>query len=765
MKLLLISFAIAVQAQAAVAEELSLVPPGAPFTASGDLSAQMVAGIDRYLDRATADSVASRSQFWKRDFTSSEAYARSVAPNRERLRRMLGVVDARVNPVRMEYVSGPDQSAVLVESRTAQAYAVRWTVLDGVTAEGLMFVPKKEPIARMVLLPDADETPEKLALFALRAAEGRCEVLMPTLIDRQCTWSGNPKIVMTDQTHREWVWRPAYELGRHVIGFEVQKVMAAVDWLTTRGPQPVAVAGHGEGGSIALYAGALDDRIAAVLVDGYFQPRETLWSEPIYRNVWGLLREFGDAEIASLIAPRPLVIENGKETLEEDLPPPEAARRKCAAPGQIQLPESASIRQEVERARKLCTSPDGSVMGEIELITGTPEVGVQFQSEETVQTLLRTLGVKWDPPPLAEDASTAQGRKGDAPSLRQQRQVAELIEHCQRMARQSEAARAEYWKTAVPKNAAEWPEATRQLRDQCWNDVIGRLPDPSLPPNPRVRKMEERPEYVMSEVMLDVWPDVFAWGYLLVPKDIKRGERRPVVVCQHGLEGLPSSVIEEDEKSNDWRYYRAFARQLAARGFICFCPHNPYRGAFRPLGRKAHPLGLSLFSFILGQHQRELEWLASLPFVDAKRIGFYGLSYGGVSAVRLPALLDGYACSICSAAFNDWPRKITSTDFRSAYVFTGEYDIFSFNLANTFSNAELAALIAPRPFMVERGHDDGVAPDEWVAYEYAKVRRLYAKLGIPDRTEIEFFSGGHVIHGQGTFEFLHRHLNWPAPAK
>jgi len=63
--------------------------------------------------------------------------------------------------------------------------------------------------------------------------------------------------------------------------------------------------------------------------------------------------------------------------------------------------------------------------------------------------------------------------------------------------------------------------------------------------------------------------------------------------------------------------------------------------------------------------------------------------------------------------------------------------------------------------MVERGHDDGVAPDEWVAYEYAKVRRLYVQLGIGDRTEIEFFNGPHQIHGVGTFEFLHRHLNWP----
>jgi hypothetical protein len=45
------------------------------------------------------------------------------------------------------------------------------------------------------------------------------------------------------------------------------------------------------------------------------------------------------------------------------------------------------------------------------------------------------------------------------------------------------------------------------------------------------------------------------------------------------------------------------------------------------------------------------------------------------------------------------------------------------------------------------------------------VKRLYDKLLIPERTEIEYFDGPHMIHGVGTFKFLHRHLNWPEPKK
>jgi hypothetical protein len=288
--------------------------------------------------------------------------------------------------------------------------------------------------------------------------------------------------------------------------------------------------------------------------------------------------------------------------------------------------------------------------------------------------------------------------------------------------------------------------------------VLGKLDEPLLPPNPRSRRIYDREKWVGYEVVLEVYPGVFAWGVLLVPKDIKPGEKRPVVVCQHGRNGLPKDVIEGDKPS-----YHDFAARLAERGFITFAPHNPYRGEdrYRFLSRKANTVKASLFSFILAQHTQILNWLEKLPQVDPKRIAFYGLSYGGETAVRVPPLLERYCLSICSADFNDWSRKVASTDSKYSFMFTIEWEMPYFNMGSTFNYAEMAALMVPRPFMVERGHDDGVAPDEWVAGEYAKVRRLYDHLGIGDRTAIEFFSGGHTINGRGTFDFLHQHLSWP----
>ena len=67
-------------------------------------------------------------------------------------------------------------------------------------------------------------------------------------------------------------------------------------------------------------------------------------------------------------------------------------------------------------------------------------------------------------------------------------------------------------------------------------------------------------------------------------------------------------------------------------------------------------------------------------------------------------------------------------------MYTIEWEMPYFNMGSTFDYAEMAYLMIPRPFMVERGHHDRVGRDQWVASEYAKVRWLYAQLGLADRT-------------------------------
>ncbi|MBL8795392.1 MAG: hypothetical protein JNM56_15920 [Planctomycetia bacterium] len=745
------------------------LPNTKPLQAEGDLAARMVAGIDKYLMRELAASVEKRKQYWKPDYSSAENYSKSVQPNRERLKKIIGAVDARL-PVEMHYVATTDTPALVAETERYKVYAVRWPVFEGVDGEGLLLEPKDKAIANVVAIPDADQTPEMLvglaegmpkdAQFARRLAENGCRVIVPVLIDRQDTWSGNPRIRMTNQPHREFIYRMAFEMGRHIIGYEVQKVLAAVDWFCReKDHAPVAVYGYGEGALIGLHSVAIDTRIGVVAVSGHFGlgADAAMPAQPIYRNVWGFLREFDDAELLMLVFPR-LVKLQGSAGPEIKGPPPTTQERRGAAPGTLTFPNDFDKRwQNLLRTVFPATEPQD----ELKKLMRPNPLQLMEKNDHVLYSLIRGCGAPETFRILPNDVQPKDTRKNFDPAPRQKRQFEQLVNFTQKLLRDSEVVRDKFcWSKLDLSSVEKFEKSTEPLRKYLAEEVIGQLPAPTEPMNPLTREAYDEPKWKGYEVTLDLYPDVFAYGVLLVPKDLKPGEKRPVVVCQHGLEGRPQDVVNPQMKT---RAYHSYGAQLADLGYIVYAPQNPYIGKddFRVLQRKANPLKLSLFSFIVRQHERTLDWLETLPFVDRSKIALYGLSYGGKTAMRVPALEKRYCLSICSGDFNEWVEKMISVERRVSYMFTHEYEMYEFDLGNTFNYAEMAALIAPRPFMVERGHDDGVGIDEMVAYEFAKVRRLYSRLKLPERTEIEFFDGGHVIHGQGTFAFLKKHLHWP----
>ncbi len=356
---LLLAVAATVPALASLRAEP--LPETKPLSRKGDLAAAMVEGIDKYLMRELVASVEKRKEHWKLDFSSLEAYEKSVRPNRERMKKILGVVDQRVSPVEMEYVGSATQPALVAETETYKIHAVRWPVLPGMDGEGLLLEPKSKIVAQVVALPEADWTPEmavglapgveRRTQFPRLLATNGCRVLVPVLIDRKDTWSGNPALGrMTNQTHREFIYRMAYEMGRHIIGYEVQKVLAAVDWFTRKKEHlPVGVFGYGEGGMLALYSSAVDERIQSTVVSGYFERREEIWREPIYRNVCGLLGEFGDADLIYLIIPRALTVEQA--SFKPAKPPAARAGRSGAAPGVLEVPGISGLQGDSKRTR------------------------------------------------------------------------------------------------------------------------------------------------------------------------------------------------------------------------------------------------------------------------------------------------------------------------------------------------------------------------------------------------------------------------------
>ena len=150
-----------------------------------DLSERLMDGAHLFIERQIQQSRAKRARFW-----TSET---SVAENRRRLREIIGAVDSRL-PGRMERFGDDANPAQVAETAKYRVFQVRWPVLGEVFGEGLLVQPRRTPVARVVVVPDADQTPEQLLglapgvepqeQFARRLAENGFELVIPALVSR-----------------------------------------------------------------------------------------------------------------------------------------------------------------------------------------------------------------------------------------------------------------------------------------------------------------------------------------------------------------------------------------------------------------------------------------------------------------------------------------------------------------------------------------------------------------------------------------------------
>ena len=253
---------------------------------------------------------------------------------------------------------------------------------------------------------------------------------MPVLINRrQAEPSGLASGPAGALSRRDLINRQAFPLGRHILGYEVQKVLAGVDVLLAgnagdaAGIPKVGVAGYGEGGLIAFYSAALDPRINAALVSGYFDSRQKMGDEPFSRSLFGFHREFGDAEIATLIAPRGLII-------EFSLPPDYsgvsvAATNDALATTPPHPPDYASVEAEFDRARMLMKTGRTNGLSRFTLISGTEGMATGPGSDRALTALLKDLGCALEqvkPSGAVPDPPT----DAASPAARQQRQFEQL---------------------------------------------------------------------------------------------------------------------------------------------------------------------------------------------------------------------------------------------------------------------------------------------------------------------------------------------------
>ncbi len=291
---------------------------------------------------------------------------------------------------------------------------------------------------------------------------------------------------------------------------------------------------------------------------------------------------------------------------------------------------------------------------------------------------------------------------------------------------------------------------------------------------PRVEHVADTDRYRLERVWLRCFEDIEMDCLLLTPP----GEGpRPAVMAQHGLSGTPEQVCGLFKPESG---YNRIGIRLAEAGYVVIAPHMAggcaegeggesyapglagisWGRARTRLNRKAFQVGQRLFGAEMFCLSRAVDYLGTLPTVDPERLGFYGLSQGGQTALWFPAIEQRIKCSVEASFFNHRYLKqvIPGGDNYTAYLDTEEEDKFYPAQLLEFSDSDIASLICPRAFFVEQGTDDRAVYWKAAQDEFEKLKAIYERLGIPERTDICVFEGGHEIRGVESMRFLSRWL-------
>jgi dienelactone hydrolase len=135
---------------------------------------------------------------------------------------------------------------------------------------------------------------------------------------------------------------------------------------------------------------------------------------------------------------------------------------------------------------------------------------------------------------------------------------------------------------------------------------------------------------------------------------------------------------------------------------------------------------------------RSIDYVASREDIDPKRIGFTGCSGGGTLTSYVMALDERVACAAPACYLTNFRRLIETIGPQDA-----EQNIFG-QIQFGLDQPDYVLLRAPRPTLISATTGDFFdIQGTWDNYRQAK--RIYARLGFPERVDLIEAEGGHGV--------------------
>lgn len=317
-----------------------------------------------------------------------------------------------------------------------------------------------------------------------------------------------------------------------------------------------------------------------------------------------------------------------------------------------------------------------------------------------------------------------------------------------------------------------WQRWQQELRERI-RELLGLQRFLPTAMNSRVTESVSCEGYVRERVEIETEPGVIMPLYVLIP-DLLLGTA-PAVLAPHGHGSggklAPAGVratpaVAETIHQHNYDY----GVQAVQRGYVVFCPdargfgerresltaspNSLLDSSCRQLAHMGLPLGMTVAGMWTWDLLVLLDYVATRPETQGQRIGCIGLSGGGLQTLWLAALDERVACAVISGYFYGVEDSLLHL--------SGNCDCnYVPHMWETADMGDVAALIAPRPLLIEAARQDplnGPRGIDNVVEQCEITRRAYSLLGVEDRFAIDIFDGGHVWHGTVAFDWLERWL-------
>jgi dienelactone hydrolase len=313
---------------------------------------------------------------------------------------------------------------------------------------------------------------------------------------------------------------------------------------------------------------------------------------------------------------------------------------------------------------------------------------------------------------------------------------------------------------------AQWRRWRKTLRAKLM-ELTGYDTMVKCPLRPKITEEIDCGDYRRQRVEIQTEPGIIMPVYVLIPK-FARG-RTSAVINPHGHGGggkvavagvRDNPLVAESIEGHNYDYGVQFARA----GLISFCPdargfgerqEKPARGNVLTasctwINNMAQPLGQTVTGMWVWDLHRLIDYIQTRKDCDGDRIGCAGLSGGGLQTLWTTALDDRIRAAVVSGYFYGYQQSLLEKNTNCSCNYVP-------HLYETIDMGDLAALIAPRPLMIETGTQDTLNGADGVNNVLPQVRiaaKAYRLLDAGKNLRHDVFEGEHRWHGTVSVPWL-----------